>query len=224
MSPRVEEDAWRGIDPVFEDHEARAGRKSKIDRRMIMPEDEAVNFMRLFVLRRELVQRLILIPEHIFFIMGETAVTRPGISQTVGQPRMDGAEHYLKRTTVENAPYDTVTERYRSETVTMPEAESHSRNFHYGRLYKPLHSEIFEITVCPDVMIAREEIHVHSPVDEFLYGSQDADIPFRHDITVFVPEVPDVAEKVQGLRISREAVEKIGKTTLTAGRIADLEA
>ena len=53
---------------------------------------------------------------------------------------MDGTEHDLKRTGVENATDDPVTKRNRSQAVSMPKTEFHSGYLHFRWLIKTLHA------------------------------------------------------------------------------------
>lgn len=132
--------------------------KRHVDICMIMAEDEMIHLVVAFEFRCKLIKRLIRTLEDILTIMRKTAMAGPCISQTVGKPRMEHAEQDLKRTTVEDGADDPVAERHITQTVTMTEAESFTCNIHYTRLLKTLHSKLLEITVCPDIVVARKEI------------------------------------------------------------------
>lgn len=73
-------------------------------------------------------------------------------------------------------------------------------------------------------MIAFKEKDLDSPVHKVLKGREDTDISLWNDITVLVPEIPDVAKEVQSLCVFRERAEEVRETPLPAGRIADLKA
>jgi len=105
---------------------------------------------------------------------------------------------------VEKPSQKAITERYRPQSVTVSETETFSGYFNDIRLGQPDHSEFLEIAVCPDVVIALEEIYLHSPVHKILESGKDPDISFRHHISIFIPEVPYITEKVKSLRLPRQ--------------------
>jgi hypothetical protein len=52
---------------------------------------------------------------------------------------------------------------------------------------------LLQIAVCPEVMIAREEMYFHSHIGQLREFSQKAGVPFGYHIFVFVPEVKHIA-------------------------------
>jgi hypothetical protein len=136
---------------------------------------------------------------------------------------MQKTEKELKNTIMENTAQEAIAERNRSEAITMAQTESLSTDLNDRRLGQAYHSELLKVFISPDVMVALEEEDLHSPVHQRLKGSKDPDISFRNDITVFVPEIPDVTQQIQSLSILRQTAEKVGKTPLTRIRIRNLQ-
>jgi hypothetical protein len=72
-------------------------------------------------------------------------------------------------------------------------------------------------------VISLEEIHLNSPVHQVLESRKHANISFRYHITILVPEIPNVSEKVQSPCVLRQTAEKIHKTGFTTGRVGHLK-
>jgi hypothetical protein len=117
-----------------------------------------------------------------------------------------------------------VSERDRTQPISVSEAETLSRNLHHTRLHKLHHSQFLKISVRPHVVVTLEEIHLHPPVHKLLKCSENPDIPLRHHILILIPEIPDITEKIDSLRLLRKRTQEIRKATLTGFRIEDLEA
>ena len=210
--------------PVFQDVEAGAAGERHVDIGMVVAEDEVVHIVSLLKLCRKLIQRLFRALEFIFPIVRQAAVMRPSVAKTIGKPRMQHAEKDLKETAMEDAADDSVAKRNVSESVTVSEAESNPGDIHDTWLFKTFHAEFLKVAVGPDVMVSREEIYIHSAVHEFLQGGECADISFRNHITVFIPEVPDVAEQIDRFGVFRQGTQEVGETALAGGGISHLQA
>ena len=156
--------------------------------------------------------------------MRQAAVAGPGVSQTVCKPRMEHAEQNLQKTAVEDRTYAAIAERNRTKAVAMSKTETFPADLHQGWLLQTCHPELLEIAVGPDVVIAREEIHLHTSVKKFLDRSKHPDISLRHHITILIPEIPYVTEHIHRLRILGKRTEKIGETAFTGCRVGNLEA
>jgi hypothetical protein len=72
-------------------------------------------------------------------------------------------------------------------------------------------------------MVTREEIYIHTSFYQIQKSSKDASIPLRDDITILVPEIPNIAKQIKSLRILRKRTEKIHKATLPGSRIGNLK-
>lgn len=191
---------------------------------MVMAENEVIHILLFCEFTCKLIQRLLFTLEFIRNIVCEPVAARPSVPETEGQPRVEHAEQELGDAAVEHAAEEPVSERDRAETVAMAQAELLSSDLDQSRLGQLDHPQFLEVGICPDVMVAFKKKHFDTLVHQVLKGSEDADIPLWHDITVFVPEIPDVPKEVQSLGIFRKGAKKIHETPLPAGGIADLKA
>jgi hypothetical protein len=114
---------------------------------------------------------------------------------------MQHAEEYLEKTAMEDRTKETVPERNRAKAVSMTDTEPLSCNLHQTRLFQTDHTQFFKIGICPHVVISLEEIHFDASIHQVTKGSKDLDISLGNHITVFIPEIPDVTEKIQRLRL-----------------------
>jgi hypothetical protein len=73
-------------------------------------------------------------------------------------------------------------------------------------------------------MVSFKEIHLDTSVHKVLQGRKNPYITFRNDVTIFIPEVPDITQQVHGTGILREIPQEIDKTGFAVGRIADPKA
>ena len=191
---------------------------------MVMTENKVIDIVGCGKVNGKLIQRFLFPTEYIFLVMGKTVVLRPSVSKSECNPGMKKTEKELCHTAVEDPTKEAVAGRNRTKSVTMTETETLSSYLNQGRLDKFPHAKFLEITVCPNVMVALEEIHLHSPVHQIDKGREHTDIAFRHDMFVFIPEIPDVSEKIDSLRILRKGPEEINETAFAVGGIADLQA
>ena len=190
---------------------------------MIVPENEIIYRVLGRISLGELIQRLILTLEHILFTSGETIFARPSVAESESYPRMKHAEEDLKQPVVEYATQEAVSERNGTKTVAMPKTEMLSFYFDNRRLLKLHHAQFLEIRICPYIMIALEEIDLHSLVHKILKSREHTEIALRDNITILVPEIPDITEKVYSLGILRQRTEKTRKAQLAVSRIPYLK-
>ena len=116
---------------------------------------------------------------------------------------MQRAENLLERTAMEDAGKDAIAARNRAEAIAVAEAEYLAGNGRYVGLLKPFHSERLEVGIAPDVMIAAKEIDIHTSIDEVEQRCKHAHIAFGNDVSVLIPEIPDVTEQVEALCLRR---------------------
>ena len=212
------------MDPVFEDVETRAAGEGHVYSGVVMAEDEMVHIVSLLELGRELIERFVGTLEFIFPVVRQTAVTGPCVAEAVGEPWVKHAEQNLQETAMEDAADDPVSERHIPQSVTMTETEFHAGNINHTRLFEAFHAELLEVAVGPDVVVSGEEIHIHTTVHELLQGSENPYISFRNDITVLIPEIPNVAEEVDRRGVFRQGTQEVGETALACGGVGHLKA
>lgn len=124
---------------------------------------------------------------------------------------------------MEDSTQETISPRRRPQTVAMSQTEHLSIDIDQSRLFQTLHPEFLEIAVCPHVVISLEEIHVHSPVDKVCQSSEHPDITLWNNITILIPEIPDIPQKIQRCGFLRKRPEKIHETSLSGSRVIDLQ-
>ena len=202
---------------------AGAGRKGLVKGYMVVTEDEMVHFVGAGVFQGKFIERFILSPENISGIMGETVVSGPPVAETECNPRMQEAEKELCHLVVEQAAEETVAKRDRTQTITMTQTEHIPADGHETRLFEALHSQFFKIGICPYIMIPLEEIYLHTPVHQVGQGTEHPNITLRDDITVFIPEIPDVPKKVQSLRLRGQRPQEIHKTPFPVKRVRHIQ-
>jgi hypothetical protein len=190
---------------------------------MVMSENKEIYRILKAEILGKLIQRLISSPENILFMPGKPVSPGPAVTKPEGDPRMKHAEQELQHTVVEDTSQETVTCRHRTETVTMTQAETPSADFHKTRLLKTPHSQLLEITVGPYVVITLEEEDLDTSVHEILQSSKHPDIAFGYHITVLVPEIPHISQKIQSICFLRQITQKFHEPSLTTGRIGNLQ-
>src|SRR5574344_703630 len=136
---------------------------------------------------------------------------------------MQEAEKELCHLVVEQAAEETVAKRDRTQTITMTQTEHIPADGHKTRLFEALHSQLFKIGICPYIVIPLEEIYLHTPVHQVGQGTEHPHIALRDDITVFIPEIPDVPKKVQSLRLRGQRPQEIHKTPFPVKRVRHIQ-
>ena len=124
---------------------------------------------------------------------------------------------------MEKSPEKTVAQWNGAEAITMTQTEHIPADGHKTRLFEALHSQFFKIGICPYIMIPLEEIYLHTPVHQVGQGTEHPHIALRDDITVFIPEIPDVPKKVQRLRLRGQRPQEIHKTLLPVIRVSHIQ-
>ena len=85
-----------------------------------------------------------------------------------------------------------------------------------------VHSQLFEPMEAPDVVVARREIDVHSPVHKVEQGGYHANAVFGYDIFVFVPEVPYIPKQEEAVPLAESKIPEPGHETVFALRRVSL--
>ena len=108
----------------------------------------------------------------------------------------------------------------RPETVAVCQIKHLTINFQCGALAVDGHAAfLFKIVVHPEVVVAREEMHLHAHVGQFADFSKQARVALRDDVFIFVPEVENVAQEINGIRLMLDAVEKIDQAALLSSGV-----
>ncbi len=188
-----------------------------------MAEDEEI---RLRIHRGSpLIQRFRFSLELIPLAMCKPGMQRPAVSQRKSKTNRDkGTEEPLGHAAAENSLHAFVDMHPRAEAVTMGKHERPSGMDYTLRTMMNLDTHALEIMIAPDVMVAAEEMHLDTTGNKRLESSEYAGIPGRNDITVFIPEIPDIAKHVKSLGfLFRDRFEKAHKPVLPCTRVAHVE-
>lgn len=97
---------------------------------MIMSEDEIIDLFLGRILRSKLIKGLLRASKDILLVMGKPVVLRPVVAEAESNPWVQHTEKDLQKATVEDRTEETVSYRYRSQTISMTETETLSRNLH----------------------------------------------------------------------------------------------
>ena len=111
-----------------------------------------------------------------------------------------------------------------AEAVTVSQAEHLAADLDPEGLRKDPHPHVLEIVIAPDVVIPGEEVHRHACIHQVHQRGKDAHAPLRDDVTVFIPEIPDVAQQVERRRpVFRDAPQETDEARLPVGGIRDIQ-
>lgn len=98
----------------------------------------------------------------------------------------------------ENALQDLVAPVTRPESVPMPDVIGLAMDFtHHGMVMDARSELLGEVVAHPHVMVAYEIVDHHPGIREFSKFPKDAGIPLRNRLSVFKPEIEDIAHQVQ---------------------------
>ena len=80
---------------------------------------------------------------------------------------------------------------------------------------------VLQVSVCPDVVVAGEEMHLHTHVGQFGQLAEEARVALRHHVAPLAPEVEHVAEEVDGARLCLYAVKETNQPSLLRAAVVD---
>jgi len=150
----------------------------------------------------------------------------PLVAKTESKVRVNQIEENLGGSIVEKPSDESETRCDIAESVAVPDAESlaaYCRNI--GLRLQDFHTDfVFKIAIAPDVMIPGYEVYGGSIVCFSGQCSQSSGVSFRYDMPVFVPEVEDVPQKVDGFGFFRKGVEEGGKAFVLLGTVDTINA
>ena len=122
------------------------------------------------------------------------AVLRPCQPEPYAPAWVKGAEHALAGAVVEHAAYEVELRVVVAEAVAVGQVEYLSVYFRgYGLCVQRHSAFLFEVVVCPDVVVAGEEMHLDAHVSQFRQLAEEARVALGHNVLVLVPEVEDVS-------------------------------
>ena len=145
----------------------------------------------------------------------QARVLCPTLSELHAPPRVYEVEQALTGAVVEHPPQELELPVGIAETVAVCEVEHVAIDVGGERL--PVEDDaafLLEVAVGPDVVIAREVVHLYAHIGELGNLSEEPSIALRHHVAVFVPEVEHVAEQVDGSGFRLDAVEESHQSAL----------
>lgn len=111
------------------------------------------------------------------------------------------AEQPLGDPAAENSLHALVDMHSGAESITMSQHETFARMRDKFRAMMNFDPKALEIAIAPDVVVSAEEMDLDSPGDQRLKRREHTGITGRHHIPVLIPEIPDVAKKINSLRL-----------------------
>lgn len=126
---------------------------------------------------------------------------------------MYGGKQTLAQRVVENGTEQLKLLVGQVKAVTMSKEEGFVAELYHLVLTVHNHTTLlFKVVALPQVVVSAEEMYFHSHVGELAYLAQKAGVAFGYNCAVFMPEVKDVAQQVDGFRLLLDAVEKIDQS------------
>ena len=96
-----------------------------------------------------------------------------------------------------------------------------SKNYSH---YEHILDKLLEIRICPYVMVSLEEIDLHTLIQQILKSRKNFYITLRNNITILVPEIPYISEKIKRSRVlCGDSTKKRHETGFTSSRIGHLK-
>ena len=80
---------------------------------------------------------------------------------------------------------------------------------------------LFQVIPAPDIVVADEEMYLHSQIRQFRQLSQEAGIPLGNHQFELIPEVEHVAQQVYGCRLMLDAVQKVHQPAFLGTSVRD---
>lgn len=80
---------------------------------------------------------------------------------------------------------------------------------------------LLQIAVGPYIVVAREEMHLHTKVGQFRELAEEASATLWHDILVFVPKVEHIAQEIDCARLVLDTIEETDDAPLLCAAMRD---
>ena len=150
------------------------------------------------------------------------AVLRPSQAQLHAPPRMNKVEQTLAEAVVEDAPKQLELDRRVAKSITMGKEKDLVANLRGKRLTMENDATLLlQIAVSPYIVVAREEMHLHTKVGQFRELAEEASATLWHDILVFVPKVEHIAQEIDCARLVLDTIEETDDAPLLCAAVRD---
>ena len=80
---------------------------------------------------------------------------------------------------------------------------------------------LLQVVATPDVMVAREKMHLHPAVGQLGELAQKAGISFGHDSLELIPEVKHVAQQIDRCGVVLNLVQEVHQPALLRAAVRD---
>ena len=212
--------------PVAENHHARLFREEEVELYVSVSEHEVVYVVvRLHILLRK-EHEMLAVLTHVrrFLAVGtlQTRVLSPGESEPHRPARVQRVEQHLACAVVEHALYELEAAVGVAQSVAVRYVEHLVVDLH--RLGLGVYNQstlLFKVSVCPDVVVAGEVVHLHAHIGQLRELAKKARVALRHHVAPLAPEVEHIAQQIDGARLCLYRVEKPHKSTLLRATVVD---
>ena len=200
-------------DPVAEYHDASLFRQLEVQLYVAVAVDVIVNVgMHLHVLTG-VAHQMFLVLSHVgrnaCFLMLQVAVLGPCLPHPDAPARMNGGEGNLAQTVMKHPFQQFVLLIRVAQPVAVGHEEHLAVDLRRQRLLMQNDATLpLQVVVGPDVVVAGKEMHLHAHVGQLAQLAEEARVAAWHHIFVFVPEVKDIAQQIDGCRLLLDAVKE----------------
>ena len=144
-----------------------------------------------------------------FVAVFQAAVLGPTKTEANPPPWMNASKKPLANRIVEDRAKQTKLAAGVTQSVAMSKQEYLVAQLDGYRFGMHNHSTLLlEIILAPHIVVTREEVHLDAHVCQFANLAKDSGVPLRHHILVLVPEVEDIAQEIDGLRLILNLVKE----------------
>jgi len=143
----------------------------------------------------------------------QARVLGPVQSEPHAPSGMQGGEQHLTDLVVEDALDELEVLVRVAHAVAMRQIEDFPVYLGCLRLLVQHHATLFgQIGIGPDVVVAREVVHLDPHIGQFGDFAQEARKALRYHVAIFIPEVEHVAQQIDGSRLRLDGIEKTHQT------------
>ena len=128
---------------------------------------------------------------------------------------MDGGEEALADAVVEHGAYDLELRVGVAQPVAVGQIEDAAVELRGQRLAVDDDAALaLQVVEGPDVVVAREVVHLDAHVCQLGDLAEEARVALRHHVFIFEPEVEHVAQQIDGSRLRLDGVEEAYESPL----------
>ena len=206
-------------DPVAEDNHAGLLRELQVDIDVTVTVDKVVDVRVVLNVALGISHKGFALLAHIWRLLAARALQPRVLGPRLAEPNtptgMHGREHALAGTIVEH-PLDELELLVRvAKAVAMSQKENLTVELGgQGLLVQDDSAFALQIDVGPDVMVAREIVHLNTKVGQFGDLAEKTGIAFRNYVLILIPEVEHVAQKIDGCRLRLDGIMETYQPTL----------